>query len=107
MNKIQKMSSAVALGIASLATSYFIGDRVARMDDAELTKVLRVADTNENGQVGFGEAIQLVDENKDGHLSDSEKSKGTTLRSKFDATGRAMIESSENIDKALQTIEQQ
>jgi hypothetical protein len=109
MNKVTKVTSITLASLATCGGVFLTGERVgnhfARMNDTELTKVLRQNDTDNDNGLGFGEAIQLLDKDRNGHLSEAERKNGEELRNQFDATGRAMLRSAENLQKTLDSIE--
>ena len=104
MNKLQKISTVVVVGTAFLGGGV-AGHRLTKMEDSELTKVLREYDTDGDYKIGFGEAVYIVDKDRNGHLSDSERRSSDEIRQRFETMGRAMLESAENIARVQQTIE--
>ena len=104
MNTVKKTSLALVAGAATFLAGGEAGRRMTKMDDVELTKVLR--DHSRDGQrLGFGEAVQFLDSNKNGRISETERKKGEELRNQFETVGRAMLETADNINKALQLVE--
>lgn len=109
MNKATKITSAIVTGLAACGGIFLggfrVGHNVTKTNDSELTKVLRGHDTNLDNGLGFGEAVQLLDKDRNGHLSEAERKRGEELRNQFDAIGKAMLRSAENIQRTLDSIE--
>ena len=104
MDKIRNIVTASAVGVATFLAGGEVGHQLTKSYDTKIARIFRTVDTDNNHELSTGEAFQLADKNKDGHISDTEKKDVEETRDALRAYGHALIKSADNIDKALKSV---
>ena len=107
MKLITKIATCTTLGFGALGGSFLGGMYHSRIQYGALEKFIHANDSDGDGVLNFGEAIQAADSNKDGHLSESEKKDVDKTWNLLRSSGEKMSKSAENLGRAVTTLENQ
>ena len=104
MNKLQTISTALVAGVATFIAGGEVRQRLTATDNSRTSQIFREVDTNQNGEIEIGEALQSIDISKKGHPSEIDIKRGEETRDFLSARGNAMLKSAASYDKAVKVL---
>ena len=101
----------VGIGTASFLGGKYVGEKkienpISYQEINELLELIKKRDGNNDGRLQPGEAFHILDPNRTGHISREKEAYGKQLRERYENWGKAMLKTSENIDRALRINEE-